>query len=721
MELAEHMSGEMQAAAFQEGAGQEAGFQEGALQAAAGAVIDRLTALAQEHVQARSAIELRWLEDLRAYHGRYDEKTEAALNEPGNERSRAFIKLTRARTDAWESRLSDMLFPVDDDNWGIAPTPVPELTRAAQDAIALARAAADKANMAGAQGMPPDQVQAIVDHGNQAADLHAQVEAELAEAKTRCAAMAVQIKDQLAESQYGKRCRDVIRDACRLGAGILKGPMTGNRPARSWLRGADGAYGLDIEPAQRPEFRRVDPWAFFPDKSATTIEDAEYSFERHLPSASELKAMARKLGFDPAAVRRLVEGRDRSAARIGADGNLNHLANLRAITGEGDAITNRFVMWEYHGSLETGEVAGLLRAAGRIEDAEAIEGGDGQGRADPLDEHRVIAFFCEGELLQLREAYPLDSGESLYSVFSLQPGEASIMGAIGVPRLMYDSQRAMNGAWRMVLDNAALSVGPQIVVDKTQIEPADGSPEISPNKLWWKTGRELGPNSRPFETFNIPLNQAQLGAIIEAAREFADEETSMPMIAQGDQGAHVTQTMGGMAMLMNSANSVLRRVVKNWDDDLTTPSIRRLYDWNMQFGADDAIKGDMKVQARGTSVLLVKELQAQNLLLVAQNWTVHPKLAPMLKGDGYTVPLFAGYSIVSVGAVAMIAWLARGRIARPLLLHIVLAAAINVPLLLLFAFPGEMRNLSLLYPALVLAIASAFDRLTGAPARPRAH
>jgi hypothetical protein len=85
----------------------------------------------------------------------------------------------------------------------------------------------------------------------------------------------------------------------------------------------------------------------------------------------------------------------------------------------------------------------------------------------------------------------------------------------------------------------------------------------------------------------------------------------------------------------------------------------------------------------------------------------------------YAVPLFAGYSIISVGAVAMIAWLARGRIARPLLLHILLAALINVPLLLLFAFPGEMRNLSLLYPALVLAIAAAFDRLTGAPARGR--
>jgi hypothetical protein len=29
-------------------------------------------------------------------------------------------------------------------------------------------------------------------------------------------------------------------------------------------------------------------------------------------------------------------------------------------------------------------------------------------------------------------------------------------------------------AWRMLMDNSALSVGPQIVIDKTRIEPENG-------------------------------------------------------------------------------------------------------------------------------------------------------------------------------------------------------------------------------------------------------
>ena len=138
------------------------------------------------------------------------------------------------------------------------------------------------------------------------------------------------------------------------------------------------------------------------------------------------------------------------------------------------------------------------------------------------------------------------------------------------------------------------------------------------------------PQNPPFQVFNIPNNQQQLAGIIEIAKEFADEETSMPLIAQGEQGA-ATQTLGGMSMLFNSANVVFRRVVKSFDDQLTTPTLRRAYDWNMQHNPREDIKGDMQVNARGTSVLLVREIQSQNLLNIMQNWTVHPVIGAYVK------------------------------------------------------------------------------------------
>lgn len=87
----------------------------------------------------------------------------------------------------------------------------------------------------------------------------------------------------------------------------------------------------------------------------------------------------------------------------------------------------------------------------------------------------------------------------------------------------------------------------------------------------------------------------------------------------------------GMAMLMNAVNVVFRRVVKNFDDDMTMPNISRLYDWNMQFSRKGEIKGDFEIDARGSSVLLVREIQAQNLMVMASNFTSHPVLGPMTK------------------------------------------------------------------------------------------
>jgi hypothetical protein len=77
-----------------------------------------------------------------------------------------------------------------------------------------------------------------------------------------------------------------------------------------------------------------------------------------------------------------------------------------------------------------------------------------------------------------------------------------------------------------------------------------------------------------------------------------------------------------MQMLMNSANVVLRRLVKQFDDMITKPHIRRYYDYNMMYSEDEEIKGDFSVDARGSSALLIRDIQNQsflNLLAAAAN------------------------------------------------------------------------------------------------------
>ncbi len=595
-------------------------------------IINRLDKLAQEQVTAKKPIEDRWLKDLRAYHGKYEDKELKDFNDA--ERSTAFVKLTRHKTNGWAARLSDMLMPTDGRNWGIQPTPLPKLAEAARAALAQAKAAVDQANQtadaAAGQADPMQaeemnrQARATAEQAAAFANDAATTEEEMAEAKKRCDGMQTAIDDQLKECNYEAHCRDVIEDGCRIGTGILKGPLTSQRLRSEWRGVGEGdqrAWQQAEVPDPMPEYRRTDPWHFFPDMSARTIQEAEFTFERSLPTKKDLRQFAQKFAFNKSAVRRLLNEGPGEAP----DKDLNYLASLRSITDEGEPIKGRYVMWEYHGPLECEDVVALLRAAGEDAAAERYE------RAkDPLEEPRVIIHFCRGEVLKIAEEYPLDSGAPLYSVWNFEKGETSIFG-YGVPNIMYDSNRAINGAWRMMMDNSGLSVGPQIVIDKSAITPQDASYDLKPLKIWLKSSTAItNPNSRPFEVFNIPNNQAQLAGIIEIGKVFADEETSMPMIAQGEQG-QASATLGGMSMLFNSANVVFRRVVKSFDDDLTKPTITRGFDWNMQFNPDDSIKGDMQVQALGTSVLLVREIQSQNLMQIMTNWSVHPVIGPFIK------------------------------------------------------------------------------------------
>jgi hypothetical protein len=71
--------------------------------------------------------------------------------------------------------------------------------------------------------------------------------------------------------------------------------------------------------------------------------------------------------------------------------------------------------------------------------------------------------------------------------------------------------------------------------------------------------------------------------------------------------------------------------VKRWDDRITTPVITRFYDWNMKFNPKKEIKGDYCVDARGSSALLARELMANQLAIVLNNYAGHPVLGQYTK------------------------------------------------------------------------------------------
>jgi hypothetical protein len=77
----------------------------------------------------------------------------------------------------------------------------------------------------------------------------------------------------------------------------------------------------------------------------------------------------------------------------------------------------------------------------------------------------------------------------------------------------------------------------------------------------------------------------------------------------------------------------------------------------------------------------------------------------------YGIPLFAGYSLVTAGLIGVVLAHGWSGLATPDRRHLAVAAAVNLPLFLLFTWPGETRNLSLLFPALLLLTGAALERV----------
>lgn len=533
-----------------------------------------------ERVAARSNIEDRWLEDLRQYHGVLTNQEESSLTK--SKKSKVVVNITRNKATAAEARIVELISPTDDKNFGIRPTPVPELS--------------DKMYSEEEIELPTgEKVQA----GQLADDI-------MKEAKKRAAAMEREIDDQLTEARYQAECRDMIHDGVVLGTGIMKGPIVVDRTRQKWAQ-REGFSILEIIQDFRPGVMRVSPWDFFPDLNARDIRDSEDEFERLMLNKSQLRKLAKQPGYLKDQLRALIE---EGPSKVSSYDKVNQ---IREITGAGSVDLKGFYeLWEYHGPVERED----LLAAGMEED---------DLPDDPLIEHRAIVVFCQNRVLKV-SMNPLETGDKLYSVWNWSEDETSIFG-FGVPYRMRNPQKVINASFRMILDNGSLSVGPQIVMDKESVVPADGKWEITGRKLWFKTDRNKSVRDI-FGLYEINSHQVELLNIFTQARKLADEETNLPVIAQGDMGAEATKTKGGLQLLQKNSDIVIRRAVRAFDDDITATIVKRFYDWNMQNSDKEEIKGDFEIQPRGMAYMTELEIAEQGIQeLIAL--AAHPVFGPM--------------------------------------------------------------------------------------------
>ena len=499
-------------------------------------------------------------------------------------RSTVFIGMTRQKTNAAEARVADILLPTDDRNWGIQPTPEPYLAGM---------------TMTNEMAIDPRTGQPIIDpKTGQPLRKKEVARAVMEMARKKAQAMQNEIYDQLIECDYNGELRKVIHDAARLGTGVVKGPVVMNRTRKAWQPYTDAmgqtVYQVDIVQELNPASLRVDPRNVWPDPGCgENIHDGKGIYERQRLTAKQVRDLVKQPGYMKEQIRKVLEEGPKKSATF---------QELRD-EDQRDLARDTYELWEYWGDVDHEDLEAAGVEAGEKDELRAVNA------CVVMINDTVVKAFLN----------PLDDGQLPFDFYVWEKVSGSCWG-YGVPYLMRAQQKVLNAAWRQMMDNAGVSSGPQIVMNPNVISPADKQWQLSSRKIWFATD-DMDDVRKAFATFEFDSHQAELAGIIKMATELADAETGVPVIMQGEKGA-APDTVGGMQMLMNSANVVLRRLVKQFDDMITRPHIRRYYDYNMMYNEDEEVKGDFQIDARGSSALLTRDIQNQaflNLLAAGMN------------------------------------------------------------------------------------------------------
>ena len=515
-------------------------------------------------------------------------------------RSTAFVRLTGRYVDAGAAKIGEILLQIDDKPFSFSPDPIPTLEEGLQDSTQLASP----------DGVPLTRVPTAQEQANPAGTVSPasvplttrDIAKEALDKRTDSAKKAeTRVYGWMLNGQHHREMRKVIFDAARIGVGVLKGPYPDQR--RMVRIGKDRKVAIEHQLV--PTSCWVDPWNIYPDPGCgENIRDGDYLFERVRSSEKQVRRLKGLPGYLDRQIDKVLKHKPSNAKVDGQNPN-EHDTRFQ------------YELWHFHGSLKRSEFAVINPDA---------------CKDIPADQDLVYAVVTMVDDVVIRGSInPLDSGEIPYHSIPWQRRNGYWAG-IGVAEQIFVPQRITNASTRSLLNNAGVSAGPQIVITRELVTPANGNWTITPNKIWYAKNDGLFDDVRKaFITFNIENVGNQLMQIIEYGMKLAEESTSIPLITQGQSGQTQPDTYGATQLQHNNAEQLLRSIGYAFDYYITEPLVRMYYEYLLlDPNVPDDEKGNFTIDAHGSIAMIERSIQDQTIAQMtplAQNpmFGVNPK------------------------------------------------------------------------------------------------
>ena len=553
----------------------------------------------------RLSDERRWLSAYKNYRGIYD----TASTYRSSEKSKVFVRITKVKVLAAFGQISDILFANNKFPITVSSTPIPEGIAE----FAHLATPEEKQVMEQARDIPLDKLDDFLG-GLKEKYMNASSLVEgpsiipgspqIEPAEIAARNMEKQIHDQLVNTNATNVMRHAIFESALLGTGIVKGPFNFEKVVNNWkIENGEKVF----EPYTKivPKVEAVSCWNFYPDPSATSIDDAEYVIQRHRYNREQLRDLINRPYFNFDAIERSLEHGPQYEERYFE--NTIYSENEDPLYSE-----SRYEVFEYWGTLD-------LFLANEL-------GLNLPDNISHLDSIQINAWIVNNEVIRCI-LNPFVPARIPYQAFPYELNPYQFFG-VGVAENMNDAQLLMNGHMRMAIDNLALAGNMVFDIDETQLVPGQNM-EVYPGKIF---RRQSGVTGTAVNGLKFPNTAPENLQMYQAARQLADEETGIPSIVHGQTGVTGTgRTAAGLSMIMGSAGLSIKTVIKNIDDFLLRPLGESFFQWNMQFNDDNAeILGDLEIKPKGIASVMQKEVRTQRLITLLQT-IANPMLAPFIK------------------------------------------------------------------------------------------
>jgi len=425
------------------------------------------------------------------------------------------------------------------------------------------------------------------------------------EAKKIVSQKTGRLREHFKKIELEEKLDTAALECCILGTAVLKGPIVETKRVPRLRKKTIGGVPIDqIDPDVNPyevyheyetypTFDYIPLWEYYVDANARTNAESigEIHFQRLLPA--KFRQLAFQGGYDAEAV---FEAARRATTTDADDTKYIQLAdNYMGVQGEKDM---RVSVLEYQGLVPV-----------RLISSSGIEVPEDVQEEDSIE--AIVVLAADGTVIKAC-VNPLGKRQFKICPYKKRPG---YIYGMGVSESMRDSQKMINSAARLLIDNKALSGNGMIGINLDRINTKrTKNLDVYPGKTWYVKGN-FAPRDA-ISSVSFPDVTMGLRELIEMFERFADEETGLPKYTSGIQNSFLNKTATGMSMLMTQANINIKTVLKNIDDCWIEPIVEDMDEWFSEF--EDSIRLPMKIKATGADSIIAKEIKLENYMKFMQ-------------------------------------------------------------------------------------------------------